>query len=164
MNMKKAAALLLSLALAAGIVSAAAPRAKAADAAPYSSMQFYRNELTSYTGSAKQVVVPEGVETIGASAFQNNTALTSVSLPSTLKSIGAYAHFRAARQEQIPRQLRRILPDIRLRVGALRDVDEQRTTRVLRFFGVVPPGRILSSDTPYIVQIDHARGEGPVVF
>ncbi len=91
MNMKKAAALLLSLALAAGIVSAAAPRAKAADAAPYSSMQFYRNELTSYTGSAKQVVVPEGVETIGASAFQNNTALTSVSLPSTLKSIGAYA-------------------------------------------------------------------------
>ena len=32
MNMKKAAALLLSLALAAGIVSAAAPRAKAADA------------------------------------------------------------------------------------------------------------------------------------
>lgn len=39
------------------------------------------------------VVIAEGVETIGKNAFRENSSLESVSLPSTLKTIGDYAFF-----------------------------------------------------------------------
>lgn len=35
--------------------------------------------------------IPEGVITIGSSAFSSNTKLTTINLPSTLKNIGSYA-------------------------------------------------------------------------
>ncbi len=39
----------------------------------------------------KEIVIPEGVKEIGHSAFEGNYKLTSVTLPSTLQTIGSYA-------------------------------------------------------------------------
>lgn len=44
-------------------------------------------ELTSGTSCAGNVVIPDGVETITAEAFKNNSDLTGVSFPTTLKAI-----------------------------------------------------------------------------
>ena len=48
------------------------------------SMAFYGSNIT-------KITIPEGVTSIGSSAFENCSGLTSVSLPSTLTSIDEYA-------------------------------------------------------------------------
>ena len=58
---------------------------------------FIRNgTLVAYDGTATDVVVPEGVEKIGDWAFEDCTNLVSVTLPSTLESIGYEAFYRTA--------------------------------------------------------------------
>ena len=47
--------------------------------------------LTLYTGEGGDIEIPAGVESIGASAFQNCTTITSVKLNNELKSIGSRA-------------------------------------------------------------------------
>ncbi len=47
--------------------------------------------LTSYGETLNAIKIPEGVETIYSMAFNNNTNITSVSLPSTLTKIGSNA-------------------------------------------------------------------------
>lgn len=47
--------------------------------------------LISYQGTGGDVVIPQGVEIIGTSAFQNCKTMTSVSIPDTVTQIGAYA-------------------------------------------------------------------------
>lgn len=49
--------------------------------------------LTKYTGSATDVVIPEGVTSIGNSAFYNCGRLTSVSIPKGVTSIGDSAFY-----------------------------------------------------------------------
>ena len=44
--------------------------------------------LTSYTGSAKNVVIPEGVRDIAHGVFNGNETITSISIPSSVTSIG----------------------------------------------------------------------------
>lgn len=46
------------------------------------------NVLYSYFGTEKDVIIPEGVDTIAAYAFENSN-ITSVKLPSTLKTLGS---------------------------------------------------------------------------
>ena len=43
--------------------------------------------------SLTSIIIPEGVTTIGACAFMNCTSLTSISIPSTVTSIGDFAFF-----------------------------------------------------------------------
>ncbi|GMI17309.1 hypothetical protein TrLO_g681 [Triparma laevis f. longispina] len=47
------------------------------------------------------VDIPEGVESIGMSAFSDSSSLTTVSFPTTLKSIGAYAFSRCSSLENV---------------------------------------------------------------
>ena len=47
--------------------------------------------LTKYVGNRKSIVVPEGVTSIGKSAFWNCRGLTSITIPNSVTSIGAYA-------------------------------------------------------------------------
>ncbi len=47
--------------------------------------------LTSYTGKASKIIIPEGVTEIANSVFSYKTNITSVKLPSTLKKVGNYA-------------------------------------------------------------------------
>ncbi len=47
--------------------------------------------LTAYTGNGGALIIPEGVVSIADKVFQNKKNITSVQLPTTLKSVGAYA-------------------------------------------------------------------------
>ena len=49
--------------------------------------------LEKYSGSASEVMIPEGVTTIGTNAFANNKTITKVTLPSTLTTIGKAAFY-----------------------------------------------------------------------
>ena len=53
-----------------------------------SDFEIVGDELITYKGKSKLVKVPEGIITIGASAFWNNTFVEEVVLPKSLKRIG----------------------------------------------------------------------------
>ena len=53
-----------------------------------SDFEIVGDELITYKGKSKLVKVPEGITTIGASAFWNNTSVEEVVLPKSLKRIG----------------------------------------------------------------------------
>ena len=55
--------------------------------------EIFEDELISYNGKAKVVCVPEGITTIGASAFWNNTTAEEIILPVSLKRIGGDAFY-----------------------------------------------------------------------
>lgn len=48
----------------------------------------FEDELVAYNGKSKIVNVPEGIATIGASAFWNNTYVEEIVLPKSLKRLG----------------------------------------------------------------------------
>ena len=47
--------------------------------------------LTKYNGPGGDVVIPAGVKKIGDGAFKGCTALTGVTIPESVKTIGQYA-------------------------------------------------------------------------
>ena len=53
-----------------------------------SDFEIVGDELITYKGKSKLVKVPEGITTIGASAFWNNTFVEEVVLPKSLKRLG----------------------------------------------------------------------------
>lgn len=53
--------------------------------------------LTKYVGPGGEVVIPDGVTSIGDSAFSYCIALTSVTIPEGVTSIGGWAFFQCAR-------------------------------------------------------------------
>lgn len=52
----------------------------------------WNKQLLAYKGESKTPVIPDGVEVIGAYAFQYSD-ITSVTIPSSVKEIGAYAFY-----------------------------------------------------------------------
>ncbi len=70
-------------------------------------LTIHKNELVSYMGHEKKVVVPEGIISIAASAFWNNTFVEEVVLPSTLKQIGGdcFYYCKNLRKANIPRRV-----------------------------------------------------------
>ena len=50
--------------------------------------------LKKYTGEESNVIIPEGVKSIGESAFSDCSSLTSVTIPKSVTSIGDYAFIR----------------------------------------------------------------------
>ncbi len=50
--------------------------------------EIFEDELITYKGKSKLVKVPEGITTIGASAFWNNTSVEEIILPNSLKRLG----------------------------------------------------------------------------
>ena len=50
--------------------------------------EIFEDELITYIGKSKVVKVPEGITTIGASAFWNNTFVEEINLPQSLKRLG----------------------------------------------------------------------------
>lgn len=53
-----------------------------------SDYEIFEDELITYKGKSKVVKVPEGITTIGASAFWNNTFVEEIMLPKSLKRLG----------------------------------------------------------------------------
>ena len=68
--------------------------------------------LTRYTGPGGNVTVPEGVEAIGPSAFDECAGLTGVTLPESLRAIGfhAFMECRGLTEVTIPENVRTIGP------------------------------------------------------
>ena len=56
-----------------------------------SEMIVINNILFKYTGSAAEVVIPDGITSISAAAFQNNKTITSITMPDSVTSVGAKA-------------------------------------------------------------------------
>lgn len=56
-----------------------------------SEMIVINNILFKYTGSAAEVVIPDGITSISAAAFQNNKTITSITMPDSVISVGAKA-------------------------------------------------------------------------
>ncbi len=52
-----------------------------------SDYEIFEDELITYKGKSKTVRVPEGITTIGASAFWNNTSVEEIILPKSLKRL-----------------------------------------------------------------------------
>jgi hypothetical protein len=63
---------------------------KAADAKNNGDFVIKNGVLTEYTGFDDDVVIPDGVKSIGNSTFYEND-MTSVTIPDSVKSIGKYA-------------------------------------------------------------------------
>lgn len=50
--------------------------------------------LTKYVGNGGDVVIPDGVTSIGAKAFYECSEVTSITFPNTVTDIGDYAFYR----------------------------------------------------------------------
>lgn len=66
--------------------------------------------LMRYTGRGRDVVVPEGLQSIGDGAFEECAGLTSITLPKSLRSIGNRAFYKCKwlTSVTLPRNLRSI--------------------------------------------------------
>ena len=51
----------------------------------------YRNRLPWYKYDINRIIIGDGVTTIGGSAFEDCSALTSVTIPNSVTEIGGYA-------------------------------------------------------------------------
>lgn len=67
--------------------------------------EIFEDELITYKGKSKLVKVPEGITTIGASAFWNNTFVEEIILPNSLKRLGGDCFYYCTnlRKVNIPR-------------------------------------------------------------
>lgn len=53
--------------------------------------EIYNGVLTAYNGTEAEIIIPEGVHTIGAYAFENKTNITSVKMSNDITSINDHA-------------------------------------------------------------------------
>lgn len=67
-------------------------------------------KLVNYTGKEKEVVVPDGIEVIGGSAFRSNKTIERVVLPEGVREIGtqAFAFCKKLRHITLPDSLEKI--------------------------------------------------------
>ncbi|MDE7224891.1 MAG: leucine-rich repeat domain-containing protein, partial [Acetatifactor sp.] len=77
------------------------PISEADAASSASDFQMDGTTLISYTGNKSSVSVPSTVETIGRSAFENNTTITQVNIPDSVKQIEPYAFWGCNNLEQV---------------------------------------------------------------
>ena len=66
-----------------------------------SDFEIVGDELIRYNGTEKTVRVPEGIVSIGASAFWNNTSVREVILPNTLERIGGDCFYYCTNLERV---------------------------------------------------------------
>ena len=67
--------------------------------------------LTKYNGAGGDVVIPDGVTSIGDSAFENCSSLTSITIPDSVTSIDNYAFFNCSNLTSV------IIPDSVTSIG-----------------------------------------------
>jgi len=67
-------------------------------------------ELIKYTGTAAEIIIPDGIKRIGTGAFWNNTAIKSVILPDSLECIAgdAFVYCENLESVTIPKNVEKI--------------------------------------------------------
>ncbi len=63
--------------------------------------EIFEDELIRYKGNSKKVIVPNGITTIGASAFWDCTSVVEIQLPETLTRIGGDAFYYCKNLEKL---------------------------------------------------------------
>ena len=66
-----------------------------------SDFEIIGDELVRYTGTSETVRIPEGIVSIGASAFWNNTCVKEVILPNTLERLGGDCFYYCTALEKL---------------------------------------------------------------
>jgi hypothetical protein len=89
--MKKNRKLLGVFLIIAALIIMQLPRSEADAATSASDFKIEGTTLVKYTGTDQTVIVPDTVDTIGETAFEENTNIKKVTLPSSVKKIDAYA-------------------------------------------------------------------------
>lgn len=77
------------------------------DSKAYPDFEIKGGELISYKGKDKTVAVPEGIKSIGASAFWNNVFVEEVILPNTLERLGGdcFYYCKILKKVNIPQKV-----------------------------------------------------------
>ena len=89
----------ISIILALVVMQLPASEADAATSA--SDFSITDNVLVKYNGSAKSVVIPDGVTTIATDAFKDNYTMTSVTIPKSVTEIRPFAFWNASALESV---------------------------------------------------------------
>ena len=77
------------------------PVSEADAAAPASDFQIEGSTLTKYRGSDERVTIPETVEVVGESAFENNQKVQFVVVPKSVKRLDAYVFWGCNHLEEV---------------------------------------------------------------
>ena len=89
--MRKRKRLCSALLAVVAMIIMALPVSEADAASSASDFVIEGSTLVKYTGKEKNVTVPDTVEIIGESAFENQSSVEKVTLPASVKRIDAYA-------------------------------------------------------------------------
>ena len=156
------------------VPSADAPPAGARRVVAVSDFMFRRHDATSQRerGARFGLVVPEGVETIGAFAFENTLRIEAVRLPATLRELGdgAFSTCGNLKEIDLPENVKEIPAGCFLGCASLERVSAPGATAVdaLAFAGCerlvslsLAPGAALHPaallDTPGLAEGPHAE-------
>ncbi len=99
--MKKKRKLAGALMVIAALLIMQLPVSEADAATSASDFKMEGSTLVKYQGTAKNVSVPNTVETIGESAFENNNTVEKVTLPASVKQIEPYAFWGCDKLETV---------------------------------------------------------------
>ena len=99
--MKKKRQLAGALMVIAALLIMQLPVSEADAATSASDFKMEGSTLVKYQGTAKNVSVPNTVETIGESAFENNNTVEKVTLPASVKQIEPYAFWGCDKLENV---------------------------------------------------------------
>lgn len=77
------------------------PKSEAGAKVPSDNFKVEGSTLVEYIGMDKNVTIPSNVETIGRSAFENNTFVESVVIPENVKTIEPYAFWGCSKLKSV---------------------------------------------------------------
>lgn len=149
MNKKKVIPLVL-LPLLAIIIAAVFVRINYSKADSGNDFTISKDTLTKYSGSDSNVVIPDGVKTIGKEAFAGNNKIVSVKIPSTVKKIDYSAFSSCKNLESI------IIPDSVENVGdsAFNGCEKLKNVRIGKNLSILGSGVFSNCASLEAVSID----------
>lgn len=112
------------------------------------------NKLIDYTGTEENVVIPQGIREIGASAFSNNLTIKSITMPDSVKVIGPCAFMWCTNLEEmtVPGGVEKISRLTFCNCHSLRRIDIPDTVKEIGEDAFIGCFMLLTVDLPESVQ------------